>query len=636
MGTIAQKLTYLNDTKQLLKENINSLGGSLTNEPFRQYASVLEGIYESLPKVSGIGASLSLSPTMVGKIKLNEIQGDTLQDGTPTPSSPVPIESVTGLQNINIGNINLKSNGTVVNYSFNSTSFTSSNSNRTIYIPIQSNTTYYINKTKLSHRFRLCFTNNVPSAELGTNEYLDASNTTNAIMVNTNYSYLCIFYWNNSDEYTEQELYNDLSIYTELNTYEVNLGKNLFDKNNANIINCLINGTTGVISSNSNCRTLYIKCNTNTTYTISRTIGARFIIGTSTNIPVAEETCNQFLVNNSASSLTITTGANDNYLCVFYYLNGTDTLTEQEILDSIQIEVGSQATSYSPYFTPIELNKIGDYEDSIKKSTGKNLFDKDTIIEGKYIDASGNFINDNNNFIGDFISIDNTKSYYISSLLGQAKRIAYYDSSKSFISRELISALGGLLTIPNNTKYVRLSCVNTSLDTLQLEIGNQATSYEPYGKVWYITKNIGKLELDGSEDEEWVKNNLTYYLKGNFPKTVFALCTHFINQGNTQWVSSDPIYKGKFTFGNTQGQIKYMPIDDNINTLDLWKTWLSNNNMEVLYTLATPVYETITNEELIEELETLNNAKSQDDTTNIIVTSEDLSMLLDVSALKGE
>ena len=114
MGTISQKLTYLNDTKQLLKENINNLGGNLTTEPFRQYASVLEGIYESLPKVSGIGSSLSLSPTMVGKIKLNEIQGDTLQENTPTPDTPVEIQNVTGLQNINITGKNLFDMSTAV------------------------------------------------------------------------------------------------------------------------------------------------------------------------------------------------------------------------------------------------------------------------------------------------------------------------------------------------------------------------------------------------------------------------------------------------------------------------------------------------------------------------------------------
>lgn len=56
--------------------------------------------------------------TYIGKSTLEDIKfyGDTLQNGTPTPSSPVEIQSVTGLQNINVCGKNLfkpipKSNG---------------------------------------------------------------------------------------------------------------------------------------------------------------------------------------------------------------------------------------------------------------------------------------------------------------------------------------------------------------------------------------------------------------------------------------------------------------------------------------------------------------------------------------------
>jgi hypothetical protein len=38
MGTIANKLTYLNETKEQFKDRINSLGGEITNNtPFRDY-----------------------------------------------------------------------------------------------------------------------------------------------------------------------------------------------------------------------------------------------------------------------------------------------------------------------------------------------------------------------------------------------------------------------------------------------------------------------------------------------------------------------------------------------------------------------------------------------------------------------
>ena len=45
-------------------------------------------------------------------------------------------------------------------------------------------------------------------------------------------------------------------------------------------------------------------------------------------------------------------------------------------LDTFQIELGSQATSYSAYFTPIELAKIGNYQDRIYKDSGKWYIEK--------------------------------------------------------------------------------------------------------------------------------------------------------------------------------------------------------------------------------------------------------------------
>ena len=65
--------------------------------------------------------------------------------------------------------------------------------------------------------------------------------------------------------------------------------------------------------------------------------------------------------DNSASSITITTSSTAQYLVVYYYLNGTDTLTEQEILNSIMINLGSTALPYEPYGTGqwCKYNAIG-------------------------------------------------------------------------------------------------------------------------------------------------------------------------------------------------------------------------------------------------------------------------------------
>lgn len=127
------------------------------------------------------------------------------------------------------------------------------------------------------------------------------------------------------------------------------VGKNLFDKNNANILNTYINTNTKTIVLNPNARTLYIPCSSNTEYTVQKVAGRRFCVISTTELPANNVVGTVQVYNHTASSLTITTGTNDKYLCVFYYLSSADTITEQEILDSIQIERGSTATEYEEF-----------------------------------------------------------------------------------------------------------------------------------------------------------------------------------------------------------------------------------------------------------------------------------------------
>lgn len=125
-----------------------------------------------------------------------------------------------------------------------------------------------------------------------------------------------------------------------------NVKKNLFDKNNLHFIL----GTVDVesITINNVGKSFYIKCKPNTTYTISRKIvGSRFVAGTTNGIPKQGEKVYDRVVNNAGSSITLTTSSNSNYLCVYYLLNSTEN--ENNILDNIQIEEGSESTSYEQY-----------------------------------------------------------------------------------------------------------------------------------------------------------------------------------------------------------------------------------------------------------------------------------------------
>lgn len=156
-------------------------------------------------------------------------------------------------------------------------------------------------------------------------------------------------------------------------------GKNLFDKDNANILNAFINGGTKTIQVFDTARVLYIPIKSNTIYTIQKKIGTRFSVGTSQDISLGT-ICTNVVQKNSNLNITITSGDNDKYLVVwYYYYNGEETYTEQEILDSIMIEQGSTATEYEPYQSSStivdlkgnELCSIGDVKDELVVKDGK-------------------------------------------------------------------------------------------------------------------------------------------------------------------------------------------------------------------------------------------------------------------------
>lgn len=103
MGTIVDKFNYSFEAKDLIKDSINNLGGSITSETeLKEYAQELQDIYNNIPKTTDTGTNLSLN-TIKGKMEITP-KGDTSQNGTPTPDTPIDIEVVTGTQTIQVSN----------------------------------------------------------------------------------------------------------------------------------------------------------------------------------------------------------------------------------------------------------------------------------------------------------------------------------------------------------------------------------------------------------------------------------------------------------------------------------------------------------------------------------------------------
>jgi predicted phage tail component-like protein len=219
--------------------------------------------------------------------------------------------------------------------------------------------------------------------------------------------------WNNSSvtstvknlifSETPLESLNDYQPYGK-QEYELNLGKNLFNKNDLHMYRGYISGA-GILSqvetdlTTGQDRFIYVECEPNTTYTITKplqhtTANNRFALGTQSILNISS---NQRLSDSwsggdgtTTTTHTVTTSNDAHYLIIYIgkATNKTNPGGEiQDILDGLQIEKGSTATTYAPYFEPIELCKIGDYQDYIYKSGDK--WYKHEVIKKTTLPTSG-------------------------------------------------------------------------------------------------------------------------------------------------------------------------------------------------------------------------------------------------------
>ena len=432
----------------------------------------------------------------------------------PSPNSNYPqnIDVVTGLQTIDITGKNLfdKNNANILPLNVNANSISSSQNAKLLYMPINGNTTYTISKI-LSARFRLATTEVIPANNVLVKGYTQNDNGTSITITTDGASkYLCVYYFlNGTDTLTEQQILDTIQIEVgstattyeqyKSQSYKINLGKNLFDKANASVLDLQISTPT-IITSLKNIIT-YIPCKPNTTYTIQKRNDGntnRFSICTTNEIPAINVATSNIISDNNASSITITTGNNANYLVVQFYRRTDETiLTEQQVLDSIQIEVGDKVTTYSPYFTPIELCKIGNYQDYLYKRNGKWYIHKEigeytfTGNESVTLSQTANVFYINNSY--DNALIDNTSTPLCTIFQGAVARLNastagnnannsvcldkgtnkrfYFKTNAYSTGSELATGLTGqsiywIYETPTNTEITNTELIN-QLETIQ-------------------------------------------------------------------------------------------------------------------------------------------------------------------------
>lgn len=312
------------------------------------------------------GTSLSINNTKKSKMKVN-LLGNTSQTGTPTPSSPIPVNVVSGDNEVVVCGKNLWSTIIVSYNAPGETSTVGQGYNRSKnFVLVQPNTQYIFSSKNSVVDFRgnLYFYDNDKNVISQIWTYNTPFTTPN----DCHYISLVgsVERMPESSE-IQLELGNSSSSYEPYqgSTYPINLPvENLFDTELEQYGRNNTDGETTVWSTSYIRTKNKIKVQPNTTYFISYQYNAAFNSG-----DIQQYQANNTYISNIAlgsSPKSFTTSNNCYYINIQWYRSSGITPTD---ITNIMLEKGTKANSYTPYgTTPIELCKIGTYQDKFFKN----------------------------------------------------------------------------------------------------------------------------------------------------------------------------------------------------------------------------------------------------------------------------
>jgi len=374
---ISDKLTYLNETKTMFKDRLNSLGAEIiSSTTFRNYLTYLDDLFDATWNKTDLS--------------VNGIVGRTSQDGTPTPESPVPINSLSGDLTYKVSSKNIFDKNTMSEriYAYipgeNDTSWIYAQDSYSIRIPCQPSKTYTIsanNSNESIFRAGVVDSDNIPTSNVPILMYSAKryTNTNTPIVVTTgaNAKYIVV-------------QCGAVQITTTINTLMINEGTTALPYEphisqsfpiglkSRNLFNLTANDfKNGEPLGGARKVTLTLKPNTQ--YTLS------------SNEPTGTSLETKIWFNGNSSLYngvgldrpkTTTTDSNGN-LFIAIKTDYIDTLFENYW---IMLNEGTTALDYEPYYD-IQLNKISTYEDKIYSSNGKFYLEKnigETIIDDNY------------------------------------------------------------------------------------------------------------------------------------------------------------------------------------------------------------------------------------------------------------
>lgn len=433
----------------------------------------------------------------------------------------------------------------------------------------------------------------------------------------------------------------------DVKTYEIDMTKeNLFDKNN--VISNVSIDSAGAIIPDTHSKVYYIPVVSGKECIMHQGYSRQYVYTFSEDIPQIGSVTGSRVIVSSAENVVATVPDNCNYLLVREY----STLANEQN-ETLIVTEGNQIYH--------ELCKIGDYQDSFIKGTGKNLLKIPTSVS-KTFNGITYKVNDDGSVTikgtattgsGFTVDLDNPielDGRYTMSLKCVGTTNA--NANQQWLLRAADNTSIFSPTIGSNTtksqsdnrnitatKLEIATAANAIIDMTvypQLEKNNTYTEWEPYGAKgkWLLHKEIEKVVFDGSENwQQWSTTesisryalNMSSTIKkpssNETPGAILADC--FSTRTGTQTYQAN--------VGISIMASGYLAIYDGLSTtLSAWKTYLSNNNVTVYYVLDTPTSTLITDTNLIKQLNNLYSMELPYGTT-YIESQGNLPAILDIT-----
>lgn len=415
------------------------------------------------------------------------------------------------------------------------------------------------------------------------------------------------------------------------------------------------NSSTGNFTNSGNFKSFICRVKTNTQYVISKkNVSNRFIILTSQNEPAAGKPYKRALlteVDSQRTSYSFTTQSDENYMFFGLY-SGTDEIEIAKAIEEIQLEEGTEATSYEPY-------REEEYKLDLWK---ENEFDKDNVLSGYNINETTSKIANVSSSSLVYMSCKPNTTYKISKILSSrfgvgttheipAVNSTVYNYIRKDGNTEIIIKTGTqdtyIVAWVHTTTYDTEITVQEILDSIQIQEAIELCKINNYEDIPF------KNEV-GDENYNAELENGAWYKKGVINKDTYAnlstgrvvVVTSYIKSGLTGFACNiNPTHKlgtSAFEVICTHFAQKYLgPINDTTDTnsvrnsegialhtgnidqlvisIDTTKipegtatafdNYIRSINPIIAYIKNTPTYEKITDPTLISQLEALRKAK---------------------------